>query len=76
MISAEYYAGSVSFDTEDLETEDQVFTAFEIDTLVEKMYGFMKRRKNSEVHFACHRIGKKEVDITEKVRKKCATYQQ
>jgi len=75
MISAEYYAGSVAFDTEDLEREDQVFTAFDIDTLVEKMYGFMKRRKNSEVHFACHKIGKKEIDITEKVRKKCATCQ-
>ena len=63
----EHYAGSVSFDTEDLERSDQIVTALQKKHLVEKMVLLMKKRKNSEVHFAVHKIGKKEFDITDKV---------
>ena len=63
----EHYAGSVSFDTEDLERSDQIVTALQYKHLVEKMQLLMKNRKNPEVHFAVHKIGKKEFDITDKV---------
>lgn len=63
----EHYAGSVSFDTEDLERSDQIVTALQKRHLVEKMILLMKKRKNPEVHFAVHKIGKKEFDITNDV---------
>lgn len=63
----EHYAGSVSFDTEDLERSDQIVTALQKKHLVEKMILLMKKLKNPEVHFAVHKIGKKEFDITDKV---------
>lgn len=63
----EHYAGSVSFDTEDLERSDQIVTALQKKHLVEKMVLLMKKLKNPEVHFAVHKIGKKEFDITDKV---------
>ena len=65
----EHYAGSVSYDTEDLERSDQIVTALQYKHLVEKMQLLMKKRKNPEVHFAVHKIGKKEFDITDKVTK-------
>jgi len=64
----EWYAGSVSYDTDDLERADTVFTAFELDTLIDKMSRFMKMRKSAEVHFAVHKKGKREIDITEEVK--------
>ena len=64
----EHYAGSVSYDTEDLERSDQIVTALQKKHLVEKMIVLMKKRKNPEVHFAVHKIGKKEFDITDKVK--------
>jgi hypothetical protein len=63
----EHYAGSVSYDTEDLERSDQIVTALQYKHLVEKMQILMKKLKNSEVHFAVHKMGKKEFDITDKV---------
>ena len=63
-----HYAGSVSFDTEDYERADQIVTALRYKDLVEKMILLMKKRKNPEVHFAVHKIGKKEFDITDKVK--------
>lgn len=63
----EHYAGSVSYDTEDLERSDQIVTALQKKHLVEKMVLLMKKLKNPEVHFAVHKIGKKEFDITDKV---------
>lgn len=70
MIKNEWYAGSVSYDTDDLERADSIFHAFELETLVEKMERFMKMRKykSAEVHFAVHKIGKREIDITEEVK--------
>ena len=62
-----HYAGSVSFDTEDYERADQIVTALRYKDLVEKMILLMKKRKNPEVHFAVHKIGKKEFDITDNV---------
>ncbi len=64
----EHYAGSVSFDTEESEREDQIVTALRYKDLVEKIMNLMKYRKNPEVHFACHKVGKKEFDLTEKVK--------
>ena len=63
----EHYAGSVSYDTEDLERSDQIVTALQKRHLVEKMIVLMKKRKNPEVHFSVHKIGKKEFDITNDV---------
>ena len=63
-----HYAGSISFDNDQGEWQDQIVTAFEYDTLVEKMTRVMSMRKNAEVHFAVLKMGKKEFDITEKVR--------
>ena len=63
----EHYAGSVSYDTEDLERSDQIVTALQKQHLVEKMTLLMKKLKNPEVHFAVHKIGKKEFDITDNV---------
>ena len=64
----EHYAGSVSFDTEDHERSDQIVTALQYKHLVEKMQILMKKLKNPEVHFAVHKIGKREFDITDKVK--------
>ena len=63
----EHYAGSVSFDTEESEREDQIVTALRYKDLLEKIMNLMKHRKNPEVHFACHKVGKKEFDLTNKV---------
>ncbi len=63
----EHYAGSVSFDTEESEREDQIVTALRYKDLLEKIMNLMKHRKNPEVHFAVHTIGKKEFDLTNKV---------
>ena len=63
----EHYAGSVSFDTEDLERSDEIVTALQKKHLVEKMILLMKKRKNPEVHFAVHKMGKKEFDITDNI---------
>ena len=63
----EHYAGSVSYDTENYERSDQVVTALQYKHLVEKMQILMKKLKNPEVHFAVHKMGKKEFDITDKV---------
>ena len=63
-----HYAGSISFDNDQGEWQDQIVTAFEYDTLVEKMTRVMSMRKNAEVHFAVLKMGKKEFDLTEKVR--------
>lgn len=63
----EHYAGSVSFDTEDHERSDQIVTALQYKHLVEKILNLIKHRKNPEVHFAVHKIGKKEFDITDNV---------
>ena len=65
----EHYAGSVSYDTENYERSDQVVTALQYKHLVEKMQILMKKLKNPEVHFAVHKMGKKEFDITDKVIK-------
>ena len=66
-----HYAGSISFDNDQGEWQDQIVTAFEYDTLVEKMTKVMSMRKNAEVHFAVLKMGKKEFDLTEKVRSEC-----
>ena len=63
-----HYAGSISFDNDQGEWQDQIVTAFEYDTLVEKMTRVMSMRKNAEVHFAVLKMGKKEFDLTVKVR--------
>tara|TARA_R110000744_G_scaffold55149_3_gene116666 strand:+ start:1040 stop:1270 length:231 start_codon:yes stop_codon:yes gene_type:complete len=65
----EHYAGSVSFDTEDLERDDQMVTALRYKDLVDKIQRLMKQRKNSEVHFAVRKTWKKEFDLTNKVRR-------
>ena len=64
-----HYAGSISFDNDQGEWQDQIVTAFEYDTLVEKMTRVMSMRKNAEVHFAVLKMGKKELDITEDVKR-------
>jgi dihydroneopterin aldolase len=64
----EHYAGSVSFDTDNQERSDQIVTALRYKDLVEKIQNLMKHRKNPEVHFACHKVGKKEFDLTEKIK--------
>tara|TARA_X000001382_G_scaffold126536_1_gene113247 strand:- start:328 stop:561 length:234 start_codon:yes stop_codon:yes gene_type:complete len=63
----EHYAGSVSFDTDNHERSDQIVTALRYKDLLEKIKNLMKHRKNPEVHFACHKVGKKEFDLTEKI---------
>ena len=63
-----HYAGSISFDNDQGEWQDQIVTAFEYDTLVEKMTRVMSMRKNAEVHFAVLKMGKKEFELTEKVK--------
>ena len=47
---------------------DTVLTAMDRETLIEKLTEFKARRENSEVFFACIKIGKKEIDITEEVK--------
>jgi len=66
-----HYAGSVSFDNDKGEWEDWIVTALDYKTLIEKMIKAMSMRKNAEVHFAVLKMGKKEFDITEKVRSEC-----
>ena len=66
-----HYAGSISFDNDQGEWQDQIVTAFEYDTLVEKMTRVMSMRKNAEVHFAVLKMGKKEFDIKENLRSEC-----
>ena len=66
-----HYAGSIAYDNDHDEWEDAMFMAFSLDDLCKDMKAFMKRRKNTEVHFASY-IDKsgKEHDITMKVREK------
>ena len=66
-----HYAGSISFDNDQGEWEDWIVTAMDYKTLVEKMIRAKSMRKNAEVHFAVLKMGKKEFDITEKVRSEC-----
>ena len=66
-----HYAGSISFDNDQGEWEDWIVTAMDYKTLVEKMTRVMSMRKNAEVHFAVLKMGKKEFDLTEKVRSEC-----
>ena len=63
------YAGSISFDNDQGEWEDWIVTAMDYKTLVEKMTKVMSIRKNAEVHFAVLKMGKKELDITEDVKR-------
>jgi len=65
----EHYAGSVSFDTEENERDDQIVTALRYQDLVYKIQRLIERRKNSEVHFAVRKFGKKEFDLTDKVKR-------
>ena len=64
-----HYAGSISFDNDQGEWEDWIVTAMDYKTLVEKMTRVMSMRKNAEVHFAVLKMGKKELDITEDVKR-------
>lgn len=63
-----HYAGSIAYDNEDGEMVDTVLTAMDRETLIEKLTEFKARRENSDVFFACIKIGKKEIDITEEVK--------
>ena len=63
-----HYAVSIAYDNEDGEMVDTVLTAMNRETLIEKLTEFKARRENSEVFFACIKIGKKEIDITEEVK--------
>jgi len=64
-----HYVGSIAFDNEYGEWEDQVIRADDLDELAQEMKLFMKRRKNSEVFFACLVDKKgKELDLTDKVK--------
>lgn len=63
-----HYAGSIAYDNEDGEMVDTVLTAMDYKTLVEKLTEFKARRENSEVFFACLKMGKKEIDLTERVK--------
>ena len=64
-----HYAGSVAYDNELGEWEDHVIKADDLDELAREMRSFMKRRKNSEVFFAClvSESGK-ELDLTHKIK--------
>ncbi len=64
----DHYAGSIAYDNEDGEMVDTVLTAMDYKTLVEKLTEFKARRENSEVFFACLKMGKKEIDLTERVK--------
>ena len=64
-----HYAGSISYDNDQGEWEDWIVTAMDYKTLVEKMTKVMSIRKNAEVHFAVLKMGKKELDITEDVKR-------
>ena len=63
-----HYAGSISYDNDQGEWEDWIVTAMDYNTLIEKMSRAKSMRKNAEVDFAVLKVGKKEFDITEKVR--------
>tara|TARA_R110002012_G_C11242952_1_gene565665 strand:+ start:45 stop:260 length:216 start_codon:yes stop_codon:yes gene_type:complete len=64
-----HYAGSIAFDNEVGEWEDHIIKADDLDELAREMKLFMKRRKNSEVFFAClvNKSGK-ELDLTNKIK--------
>ena len=64
-----HYAGSVAYDNELGEWEDHVIKADDLDELAREMRLFMKRRKNSEVFFAClvNESGK-ELDLTNEIK--------
>ena len=64
-----HYAGSISFDNDQGEWEEWFVQAMDYKTLVEKMTKVMSIRKNAEVHFAVLKMGKKELDITEDVKR-------
>ena len=66
-----HYAGSISYDNDEGEWEDAMFMAFSIEDLCKDMKAFMRRRKNSEVHFASY-VDKwgKEHDITNDVKER------
>ena len=64
-----HYAGSISYDNDQGEWEDWIVTAMDYKTLIEKMSRAKSMRKNAEVHFAVLKVGKKEFDITKKVRR-------
>ena len=64
-----HYAGSIAFDNEVGEWQDHIIKADNLDELAREMRLFMKRRKNSEVFFAClvNESGK-ELDLTSKIK--------
>ena len=67
-----HYTGSVAFDNDKDEWQDELVMAHSVKELCEDMKELMSRRKNSEVFFAAYvdQDGK-EKDITLKVREQC-----
>ena len=66
----EYYAGSIQYDTDDLQTADEVITRLDLKDLIKALKKLKNLRKGGELLFAAQvQYDGSEVDITNKVRK-------
>ncbi len=66
----EYYAGSIQYDTDDLQTADEVITRLDLKDLIKDLKKLKNLRKGGELLFAAQvQYDGSEVDITNKVRK-------
>tara|TARA_R100000697_G_scaffold119085_1_gene142562 strand:- start:1063 stop:1281 length:219 start_codon:yes stop_codon:yes gene_type:complete len=66
----EYYAGSIQYDTDDLQTADEVITRLELKDLIKDLKKLKSLRRGGELLFAAQvQYDGSEVDITNQVRK-------
>ena len=66
----EYYAGIIQYDTDDLQTADEVITRLDLKDLIKDLKKLKNLRKGGELLFAAQvQYDGSEVDITNKVRK-------
>ena len=66
----EYYAGSIQYDTDDLQTADEIVTRLDLKDLIKDLKKLKNLRKGGELLFAAQvQYDGSEVDITNKVRK-------
>jgi|TARA_R100001443_G_scaffold26249_1_gene39433 hypothetical protein len=66
----EYYAGSIQYDTEDLQTADEVITRLELKDLIKDLKKLKSLRRGASLLFAAQvQYDGSEVDITNKVRR-------
>ena len=66
----EYYAGSIQYDTDDLQTADEVITRIDLKDLIKDLKKLKNLRRSGELLFAAQvQYDGSEIDITDKVRR-------